>query len=118
MQRRCLWNSKERLEWKTEKDKNSALLIEGARRVGKTTIVKEFAENEYSNFIEIDFVAFIKGKMNAIEVKSTKRFTTSSLSSLKLKYPQLKFDKIVISPKTLSYDNDTTYLPIYLTFLL
>lgn len=67
---------------------------------------------------EIDFVSFIKGKINAIEVKSTKRFTTSSLSSLKLKYPQLKFNKIVISPKTLSYDSDTTYLPIYMTFLL
>ena len=67
---------------------------------------------------EIDFVSFIKGKMNAIEVKSTKRFTTSSLSTLKLKYPQLKFNNIVISPKNLSYDNDTTYLPIYMTFLL
>ncbi len=67
---------------------------------------------------EIDFVTFIKGKMNAIEVKSTKRFTTSSLSTLKLKYPQLKFSKIVISPKTLSYNNETTYLPIYMTFLL
>lgn len=42
-------------EWKEEKNKNSALLIEGARRVGKTTIVKEFAKNEYKNFIYIDF---------------------------------------------------------------
>ncbi len=67
---------------------------------------------------EIDFVVFIKGKMTAIEVKSTKRFTTSSLSSLKLKYPQLKFNKIVISPKMLNYDSDTIYLPIYMTFLL
>lgn len=67
---------------------------------------------------EIDFVSFIKGEMNAIEVKSTKKFTTSSLSTLKSKYPQLKFHKIVISPKTLSYDSDTTYLPIYMTFLL
>lgn len=56
--------------------------------------------------------------MNAIEFKSTKRFTTSSLSNLKLKYPQLKFNKIIISPKTLIYDNDTTNIPIYMTFLL
>lgn len=42
-------------EWKDEKNKNSALLIEGARRVGKTTIVKEFAKNEYNNYIYIDF---------------------------------------------------------------
>lgn len=74
----------------------------------------EYEEKRY----EIDFVVFIKGKMNAIEVKSTKRFTTSSLSMLKSKYPQLKFNKIVISPKALSYDGDTTYLPIYMTFLL
>ncbi len=67
---------------------------------------------------EIDFVSFIKGKMNAIEVKSTKRFTTSSLSTLKLKYPQLKINKIVISPKNLSYDNEITYLPIYMSYLL
>ncbi len=67
---------------------------------------------------EIDFVVFTKGKMNVIEVKSTKRFTASSLSVLKLKYPQLKFNKTIISPKTLSYDGGTTYLPIYMTFLL
>lgn len=74
---------------------------------------------EYENKrYEIDFVTFIKGKMNAIEVKSAKRFTTSSLSTLKEKYPQLKFNRIVISPKTLSYDGETTYLPIYMTFLL
>ncbi len=67
---------------------------------------------------EIDFVTFIKGKMNVIEVKSTKRFTTSSLDNLKNKYPQLKLNKIVISPKNLSFDNDITNLPIYMTFLL
>ena len=33
----------------------SALLIEGARRFGKSTIVKEFARNEYESFIFIDF---------------------------------------------------------------
>ncbi len=67
---------------------------------------------------EIDFVAFIKGKIDAIEVKSTKRFTTSSLSALKNKYPQLKFEKIVISPKPLKYEEGVTYLPIYMSFLL
>lgn len=67
---------------------------------------------------EIDFVTYIKGKLNAIEVKSTKRFTTSSLSSLNLKYPQLKFNKIVVSPKTLTYDNEITYIPVYMAFLI
>ena len=42
------------VNWKKENGK-SALLIEGARRVGKTTVVKEFAKNEYKSFILIDF---------------------------------------------------------------
>ena len=43
------------LEWKTESDGRTALLIEGARRVGKSTVVEEFAKNEYESYILIDF---------------------------------------------------------------
>lgn len=43
------------LEWKTESDGRTALLIEGARRVGKSTVVEEFAKNEYESYIRIDF---------------------------------------------------------------
>ena len=43
------------LEWKTESDGRTALLIEGARRVGKSTVVEEFAKNEYESYIFIDF---------------------------------------------------------------
>ena len=43
------------LEWKTESDGRTALLIEGARRVGKSTVVEEFAKNEYKSYILIDF---------------------------------------------------------------
>ena len=43
------------LKWKQESNGNSALLIEGARRIGKSTIVKTFARNEYKSFILIDF---------------------------------------------------------------
>ena len=35
------------LQWKQESNGKTALLIEGARRVGKSTIVKIIAENEY-----------------------------------------------------------------------
>ena len=42
------------LEWK-KGEGSTALLIEGARRVGKTTVVREFAKNEYRSFIMIDF---------------------------------------------------------------
>lgn len=43
------------LEWKQNYADNYAVLLEGARRVGKTTIVKEFAKKEYRSFIIIDF---------------------------------------------------------------
>lgn len=43
------------LEWKKEFDGKTALLIKGARRVGKSTIVEEFAKNEYESYILIDF---------------------------------------------------------------
>ncbi len=43
------------LAWKNESKGKTALLIEGARRVGKSTIVQSFAENEYTSFIMIDF---------------------------------------------------------------
>lgn len=43
------------LEWKQESDGKTALLIEGARRVGKSTVVEEFAKKEYKSYILIDF---------------------------------------------------------------
>ncbi|MCR5598058.1 MAG: AAA family ATPase [Lachnospiraceae bacterium] len=43
------------LAWKQESKGETALLIEGARRVGKSTIVEEFAKNEYESYILIDF---------------------------------------------------------------
>lgn len=43
------------LQWKNENNGKSALLIEGPRRVGKSTIVEEFVKNEYKSYIIIDF---------------------------------------------------------------
>ncbi len=43
------------LEWKRESNGKSAILIEGARRVGKSTIAEEFAKNEYDDYILLDF---------------------------------------------------------------
>lgn len=43
------------LEWKQNRSDNYALLIKGARRVGKSTIVEEFAKNEFKSYIIIDF---------------------------------------------------------------
>ena len=43
------------LKWKQEKQGTTALLIEGARRIGKSYIAEEFARNEYASYILIDF---------------------------------------------------------------
>ena len=43
------------LEWKINRKGDVALLIEGARRIGKSYIVEEFARNEYTSYILIDF---------------------------------------------------------------
>ena len=42
-------------EWKKDSNGKTALLIEGARRIGKSTVVEEFAKNEYESYILIDF---------------------------------------------------------------
>lgn len=43
------------LVWKGESDGKTALLIEGARRIGKSTVAEEFAKREYESYILIDF---------------------------------------------------------------
>ena len=43
------------LEWKENSDGKTALLIEGARRIGKSTVAEEFAKKEYESYILIDF---------------------------------------------------------------
>lgn len=43
------------IEWKKHHSKDEALLIDGARRVGKSYIAEEFARNEYRSYILINF---------------------------------------------------------------
>lgn len=43
------------LQWKQERDGQTALLIKGARRVGKSTLAEEFAKREYESYLMIDF---------------------------------------------------------------
>ena len=43
------------LDWKEKSNGKTALLIEGARRIGKSTIALEFAKNEYDEYLLIDF---------------------------------------------------------------
>ena len=43
------------LEWKAVSKGRSALMIDGARRVGKSWIAEEFAKKEYESYLLIDF---------------------------------------------------------------
>ena len=43
------------IEWKNKSRGRTAMLIEGARRIGKSTIVEEFAKNNYKSYVLIDF---------------------------------------------------------------
>ena len=43
------------LKWKKESNGKTALLIEGARRVGKSYIAEKFAKENYKSYILIDF---------------------------------------------------------------
>ena len=61
------------LEWKKTKQ-NETLLIKGARQIGKTFLVRQFGQNEYESFIEInflknpDFKAIFEGELTADEI--------------------------------------------------
>jgi len=63
------------LSWKKDNGK-TALLIEGARRVGKSTVVEEFAKNEYKSYVLIDF------SIASDEIKSLFKKYASNLNDL------------------------------------
>ena len=54
------------IEWKNLSNGSSALLVEGARRVGKSTVVEEFARREYASYIIVDFNRPKEGVVDAI----------------------------------------------------
>ncbi len=55
------------LRWKESTNGTKALLIEGARRIGKSTIAEEFGKKEYKSYILIDFNKATKRTMESFE---------------------------------------------------
>ena len=53
--------------WKDNRAPKYAVLLEGARRVGKTTIAEEFAKQEYRSYIKIDFANITKDVYDAFD---------------------------------------------------
>ena len=58
------------LQWKTKMNGSSAMLIEGARRVGKSYLAQSFAKKEYVSYIYIDFSDVRKDILDVFENES------------------------------------------------
>ena len=92
------------LEWKKNSDGKTALLVEGARRIGKSTIVEEFAKNEYESYILIDFTKASKEVLNLFDDISDLNYIFLRLQLIYHKELQERksliiFDEVQFCPK-------------------
>ena len=67
------------LNWKQTRNGNTALLIKGARRVGKSTIAEEFARREYQSYILVDFADAPEALWEAVEHISDRNYFFTQL---------------------------------------
>ena len=94
----------ELLKWKNESKGSSALLIEGARRVGKTKIAETFGENEFIAYKTIDFsvvssdVISCFNDLSKIEIFFERLFLSLGINVLP-KGSLLIFDEVQFCPK-------------------
>ncbi len=78
------------LQWKKEEDGRTAILIEGARRVGKSTLAEEFGKNEYESYILVDFT---KASAKVFEL-------FDDISNLDSLFMQLQFEyQVSLTPR-------------------
>ena len=93
------------LLWKNESKGSSALLIEGARRIGKSTIVEEFAKKEYLSYLMVDFTKITPVVINAFETCKNNiddfflLLSTEYGVSLKRRQSVVIFDEVQQYPK-------------------
>lgn len=92
------------LEWKNTYAGQYAVLVEGARRVGKSTLVEEFARNEYQSYVLIDFSEAsneIRGCFD--EIADLDRFflrlQTYTGVQLKERHSVIIFDEVQLFPR-------------------
>lgn len=91
------------LEWKRRSKGSTALLIEGARRIGKSTIVEEFAKNEYESYILIDFSRAGKDLKDLFDDLSSTDYLFMQL--------QLLFNTKLIDRKSLIIFDEVQFCP-------
>ena len=92
------------LQWKKAYNGKYAVLLEGARRVGKTTIAESFAKENYKSYIMIDFSNVSKDMLDVFEdISNLDIFflRLQSLASVKLyeRNSVIIFDEIQLMPK-------------------
>ena len=93
------------LAWKNETNGEKALLVEGARRIGKSTIVEEFGKNEYKSYLLIDFATAPDEVKNYFRLHLNDLDTLYMLLSVhygKQLYPReslIIFDEVQMFPK-------------------
>ena len=90
-------------EWKKDSDGKTALLIEGASRIGKSTVVEEFAKNEYESYILIDFARASKETKELFEDVSDLNFLFLQLQlqyrvDLQERKSVIIFDEVQLCP--------------------
>ena len=83
------------LEWKALSAGTSAVLLEGARRIGKSTIVEEFAKNEYDDYMILDFAKENKDVRNNF-IENMDDLDTFFRNLFLLKGRSLKGEKCVL----------------------
>lgn len=90
--------------WKDNSNGKTALLIEGARRVGKSTVVEEFAKNEYKTYILIDFAVASKTIKELFDDMSDLDYFFLQLQlqyrvDLEIRNSVIIFDEVQLCPK-------------------
>ena len=90
--------------WKDKKAPKYSVLLEGARRVGKSTIAEEFAKQEYKSYIKVDFANIKKDVLEAFEDISDLnvfflRLQTATGITLYKRESVIIFDEIQLQPK-------------------
>ena len=90
--------------WKEKKTPKYAVLLEGARRVGKSTIAEEFAKQEYKSYIKIDFANVRKEIFDVFEDIAEPdifflRLQTATGITLYKRESVIIFDEIQLMPK-------------------
>lgn len=92
------------LNWKSSSNGSTALLIEGARRIGKSTIAEEFARNEYEDYLIIDFAVADEQIIELFNhISDINRFflglQTLTMKSLAPRKSVIIFDEVQFCPK-------------------